>query len=81
MSHSRCARNGRCAKRNWIHFKISLQYDDPKLCESCSIHLASPSLKSSLQRSFRMASADWKDSVLMFSSLDLRCGSVQVLVC
>jgi len=48
----------------------------PRVPSTCA-----PSPKSSLEKSFRRASADWNDSVLMLSSPRLRCWSIHVFVC
>jgi len=71
-SKSRSVRNGRCAPRNWIYLKISLQYHVSNWCESSSILLLLPSPKSSSERSFNRASADWNDLILKLSSPNLR---------
>jgi len=49
--------------------------------EWSSIHQSLPSPKSSLERSFRRAYADWYDWILKLSSARLRCWFIHVFVC
>jgi len=51
------------------------------ICEQFSIQLSSRSPKSSWQRNFGMASADWTDLILKLSSPHLGCWSIQLFVC
>jgi len=80
-SKSRSAWNGRCAKRNCIHLKISLWYNVPNMCEWSSIQLSLPSPELSLEWSIRRASADCNDSMLKLSSPRRRCWSIHIFVC
>jgi len=80
-SKSRSAWNGRCAKRNCIHLKISLWYNVPNMCEWSSIQLLLLSPELSLEWSFRRASADCNDSMLKLSSPRRRCWSIHIFVC
>ena len=80
-SKPRCAWNGRCANRNWIHLKIFLQYNVPKIGAWSSIELSSPSPKLNSERRFCTISADWKNSILKMSSPCLRCWSIHVVTC
>jgi len=50
------------------------------MCEWSSIQLSLPSPKSSLERSFRRASADWNHAVLELSSPCLRCWCIHIFV-
>jgi len=76
-SQLKCTWNGRCAKRNCIHLKISLWYNVPKICELSSIQLSSPSLESTSERSFGRASANWNEHILKLSSPHCRWQSTQ----
>jgi len=58
-----------------------MKYNVPKICELSSIKLLTPRPKLSSESSVRMASADWKDSILKWSSPRLKCWSIQVFVC
>jgi len=75
-----CGWNGRCAKMNCIHLKISRYYNVLEMCEWTSIQLSSPSMKSSLERSFGRGSADWHDSRFKLSSQRRRCWSIHIFV-
>jgi len=79
-STSGCAWTGRCGRRNCKHLKISQEYNAPKMCEWFSIQPSLVSPKSTLERSFRRASADWNNSILTLSSPHLRCWSIHVFV-
>jgi len=80
-SKLRCAWNGRCAKSNWIHLKISLWYNVLKIGEWSSIKISAPSPKSLCVRCFHRASAHWDDSIVKWSSPCLTCWSIHIVVC
>jgi len=79
-SKSSCGRQGRCAKTNCMHTKISLWYKILKICEWSSIQLSSPILKLSSERSFRSATADCNHMILKLSSPHARSKSIYVFV-
>jgi len=48
----KCGWNGRCAKIDGLHFNLWLQYNSPKICESCPIKTSLPSLQLTSEISF-----------------------------
>jgi len=72
--------NGKCARRNCVHFKISLEYNVFKIYKWSSIQQSSPRPKYSLESSFARSSAIWNDSMLKLSSPCLRCWSTYSIV-
>jgi len=80
-SKSRCCWNGKWAISNWIHLKISLSCNVPKICEWSSIQLSPPSPKLFPESGVRRASVDWNDSISKLSSPRHSCWSIHVTVC